>query len=101
MSTILLVSARIYSGILSLYPVELRREFGGEEIVVPLIVYVLSGIYLSVVLLRARQPGPMPIGQVIGGSLLFGLLPALTAFVALRVGNHDVPIPLVPGLNSA
>lgn len=149
MSPTLTLSTRIYSGILSLYPSELRRDFGAEmarvfaedledsyrnrgfagiarvwwrsikevwrialpeqawkrEIAVPFIVFVLNELYLDAVLLVARGEnhefaGLVSAGHVIGtiaGSMLFSLVPALTVFVALRVGNGSVPDPLVLG----
>jgi len=140
-----MIATRIYSGFLSLYPAELRRDFGAEmsqvfvedledsyrsrgvagaarvwwrsvkelwrvalpehaskrEIEVPIVVYCLNNLYMAVMLVSFPEVpgahGALPVVQAIAGSLLFSLIPALITFVALRVGNHSVPVPLVLG----
>lgn len=135
------MNERIYSVLLSLYPAELRTDFGaemtqvfledledsartrgffgaarvwrrsltellrialparaaGREVAVPLIIYVLQEIYLGGMLFMTNQmtsARPKFIWQGIALMMLCGLIPALTAFVALRIGNRSVPEPL-------
>lgn len=135
------MNERIYSILLSLYPAELRTDFGAEmtqvfledledsartrgffgaarvwrrslkellavalpafatrrEIAVALIMYALQEVYLGgIMMMAARHTSDVPksIGQAIIVSMVSGLVPALTAFVALHIGNRSVPEPL-------
>jgi hypothetical protein len=135
------MNARIYSILLSLYPAELRKDFGAEmvqvfledledsartrgffgaarvwrrslkellaialpafatqrEIAVALMMYVLQEIYLGgIMVMAARHTSDVPksIGPGIIFVMLYGLIPAFTAFVALHIGNRSVPVPL-------
>jgi len=129
----------VYSVLLSLYPAELRNDFGeemtqvfledledsqrrrgisgaarvwwrsikelfrialaahaaGREIAVALITYVFTEFYfLGIVMLEGRKHIPRP-AELDGASVLvFGLFPAVIAYVALRIGNRSVPMPL-------
>ncbi len=136
------MSARIYSAILSLYPADLRHDFGEEmtqvfledledsrrvhgfrgaarvwwrtlkelcriaipfeasrrAIAVPIIVFILQEFYLGGIMLLVERHNPhvlMPksLGDM-AAMAMPGLIPAFTAFVALRVGNRSVPVPL-------
>ncbi len=136
------MSARIYSALLTLYPDDLRNEFGEEmkqvfledledsrrsfgrrgvvrvwwrsvkelfrialrieiskrEIAVPLIMFVLQELYVGGIMLMAHNDPlavmPKSPGDMISLAIPIGLIPSAIAFIALRVGDRSVPVPL-------
>ena len=136
------MSARIYSALLSLYPADLRHDFGEEmtqvfledledsrrvhgfrgaarvwwrslkelcqivlpagaskrEIAVPAIVFILQEFYLGGIMLLSHRDPRAIMPRSLGGMLALGVpmavVTAVIAFIALRVGDRSVPVPL-------
>ena len=96
-------AARVWRrSVKELWRVALPEHVAKREIAVPIVVYSLHNVYMCAILLMCPEVhggrGVLPVAQAIAGSLAFSPIPALIAFVALRVGNHSVPVPLVLAL---
>jgi len=81
-----------------LFRVALPAWAAQREIAVALIIYVVQEVYLAGIMLLAhgdpRPVLPKSIGQMTALGMVAGLVPAFIAFVALRIGNRSVPVPL-------
>jgi hypothetical protein len=91
-------AARVwYRSLKELFHVALPARAAEREISVAVIMYVLQEVYFfGILMLAGRGTSDVPTshGSGIFEVMVWGLFPAFIAFVAVRVGNRALPVPL-------